>query len=403
MDWIVSACKDFECELIKIRRELHMIPEIGNELPLTREYVCKCLEKWEIPYRKNKKDDGVIVDIEGASDGKTVAFRADMDGLNITEETNVDFRSRVDGRMHACGHDAHTAILLSVAKILFENKEKICGRVRLLFQTGEETGTGAKKMLSSGELDRVDAIFALHVGNLAGNEMRAGEIAIFSGPVSAGKDKFTITVKGKGTHSAFPEKGVDPILIAARIVNGCEELNARELPAGSAAVLSFGSLNAGIDHNTIPDTAVIKGSIRCQDEELRDFLGNRLKCIATHIAEAYRGECQVDLVKGSSSVVNDIHLAELAYDAVASVLENDKVVNIRKSALMGSDDFANYLKLIPGVYFFLHTNNPDKKITEPNHSARFDIDESVLWRGAASYIAIADQYLKINFNRENEK
>ena len=201
-------------------------------------------------------------------------------------------------------------------------------------------------------------------------------------------------MKGKGTHSAFPDKGVDPILIAARIVNGCEELAARELPAGTAAVLSFGSLQAGEDHNTIPENAVIKGSIRCQNEDMRDYLGDRLKCIAENIAAAYRGSCRVELKKGSSTVVNDERLADTVSFAVSSALGNDKVVTKASAALMGSDDFANYAQRIAGVYFFLHTNNPEKGIVESNHNPRFDIDESVLWEGFAAYVAIANEYLK---------
>ena len=192
---------------------------------------------------------------------------------------------------------------------------------------------------------------------------------------------------GQSTHSAFPEQGVDPILIAARIVNGCEELAARELPAGTAAVLSFGSLHAGEDHNTIPKEAQIKGSIRCQSPEMREFLGQRLEAIATNIAAAYRATATVDLIRGSATIVNDATLAEQAYSAAKAVL-SDGVRNSTPAALMGSDDFANYLKTVPGVYFFLHTNNPEKNINKPNHSPLFDIDESVLYRGVAACIAV---------------
>ena len=388
MNWITKASKENENLLIEIRRELHKIPEIGTELPFTRAYVCRKLEQWNIPYKKNEGDDGIIVDILGNNSGRAIAYRADMDAINVKEELDLPFRSMNEGKMHGCGHDAHTAILLLVAKILTENKDKLCGKVRLLFQTGEETGNGAKKMLENGAVDGIDEIYSIHVGNIAGSHLSSGDIVILPGAVSAGKNKFTLTVKGVGTHSAFPHMGVDPILIAARIVNGCEELAARELPAGSAAVLSFGSLNAGIDHNTIPEEAIIKGSIRCQSDSMREFLGERLEAIAKNIATAYRGECIVDLKRGSATIVNDKKLAKRAYDAVKATL-NEAVIDETPASLMGSDDFANYLKIIPGVYFFLHTNSKEKGITEPNHSPRFDIDESVLWRGVAAYLAIA--------------
>ncbi len=394
MKWIISECKKAATELLQIRRDLHKIPEIGGELPKTKKYVCEQLDAMGIPYRQNQGDDGVVAEINGSNCGKTLAFRADMDGLHVNEETNVPFRSIIAGQMHGCGHDAHTAILLSAAKILYTHRDKLNGTVRLLFQTGEETGTGAKQMLTEGALNGVDAICALHVGNLAGKDMQTGDITVLSGPVSAGKSKFTITVNGKGTHSAFPEQGVDPILIAARIVNGCEELAARELPAGSAAVLSFGSLQAGVDHNTIPESAVIKGSIRCQNEEMRTFLGERLKCIAENIAAAYRGSCQVEIKKGSSTVMNDSDLADLVGYAISSALGRDSVITTASAALMGSDDFANYAERIAGVYFFLHTNNAQKGIVASNHNPCFDIDEDVLWKGVAAYVAIASEYLK---------
>lgn len=387
--WILEEAKKTEKELLEVRRALHRIPEIGDELPRTKQFVCDYLDKIGVPYRTLAECDGVIAEIKGASAGKTVAFRADMDALHLNEETNVPFKSEIRGQMHGCGHDAHTAILLLTAKILNEYKDRFSGRVRFLFQTGEETGSGAKKMIAEGALDGVDAIYALHVGNLAGDSLSAGDFAILCGPVSAGKNKFTITVHGKGTHSAFPERGVDPILVAARIVNGCEELVAREVAAGTAAVLSFGSLQAGEDHNTIPETAVIKGSIRCQSPEIRAFLGERLKEIATLIASAYRASCDVDLKIGSSTVVNDFNVSSLAVDAVSHVFGKEKVLTALPAPLMGSDDFANYAQRIPATYFMLHTNNVQKGLTEANHSPRFDLDEAVLFEGVAAYIAIA--------------
>lgn len=391
---ILEEIKMIENKLVLMRRELHKCPETGDRLPKTREYVCSVLDELGIAYKLNSCDDGLIADICGKENGNIIAFRADMDALNIVENTGVDYESEIKGKMHGCGHDAHTAVLLATAEILNKHKDKLNGTVRLLFQTGEETGTGAKNMLSEGALEGVDAICALHVGNIAGDDFPTGSMVILPGPVSAGKDKFTITVRGKGTHSAFPEKGVDPILIAARIVNACEELSARELPAGTAAVLSFGSFQAGLDHNTIPDTAVLKGSIRVQDTKVRDFLGERLKCISENIACAFRADCDVEIKKGSATVMNNEHLSCLVADAVKNVLDSDKVITKKSSALMGSDDFANYAGKIPGVYFFLCTNNADKNIVESNHNPEFNVDEDVLWEGVAAYTAIAMEYLK---------
>jgi len=390
---ITTVCKKYEEDLILLRRRLHRVPEIGGDLPKTKKIVCDYLDGLGVPYTLNPDDDGLIAEICGKGEGKIIAFRGDMDALHICEQTDLTFRSEIEGQMHGCGHDAHTATLLVAARILNENKEAFCGKVRLLFQSGEETGTGAKHMLARGAIDGVSAVCALHVGNLAGDANRPGDLIVLSGPVSAGKDKFTVTVRGKGTHSAFPEKGVDPILIAARIVNACEEIAARELPAGNAAVLSFGSFQAGRDHNTIPDTAVLKGSIRVQDEEMRNFIGERLTAISKSIAQAFRAECVVDLKKGSRTVMNDPNLSKLVAEAAAEILGEDRVVTQISSALMGSDDFANYAALVPSVYFFLHTNNKEKGIVEANHNPSFDLDEEVLWEGVAAYVAIALKFL----------
>ena len=394
MDWIITECKKKEEKLLDLRRRLHRVPEIGGHLPKTRKIVCDYLDGLGIAYTLNATDHGVVAQIEGTGPGKTLAFRADMDALHIEEEGEQSFCSQIPGQMHGCGHDAHTAMLLIAAELLMEHRQEWKGRVRLLFQTGEETGTGAKEMLANGALEGVDAIAALHVGNIAGDEHQPGDLIVLGGPVSAGKNKFTITVNGKGTHSAFPEKGIDPILIAARIVNGCEEIMARELPAGTAAVLSFGSFQAGLDHNTIPETAVLRGSIRVQDEGLRDHIGQRLKTMAEKIAEAFGATCCVELKKGSVTVVNDEALAAQVAEAATKVLGKSKVVTKVSHALMGSDDFANYASRIPGAYIFLHTNNPQKGITEANHSPRFDIEESVLWEGVATYVALVKEWNK---------
>jgi len=393
MENMIKECKDKEKDLIELRRELHQVPEIGGVLPKTKKIVCAFLDEQKISYKLNPNEDGIVAEICGGKSGPTLAFRADMDGLHIIEGGEKPFRSVIDGQMHGCGHDAHTAILLIAASLLNEHKDRLCGKVRFLFQSGEETGTGAKEMIACGALNGVDAVCALHVGNLAGDEHTAGDFIVLPGPVSAGKDKFTITVKGKGTHSAFPEKGIDPILIAARIVNACEEIQARELAAGTAAVLSFGSFHAGKDHNTIPETAELRGSIRTQDEDTRDRIGKRMKCIAENIAGAFEAECVVDLIKGSKTVMNDETLSVIVAESISEVFGEDACKRKLFHALMGSDDFANYASRIPAVYFFLHTNNPKKGIVEANHNPNFDVDESVLWRGVAAYVSIAYKYL----------
>lgn len=385
-----------EDELIEVRRALHRIPEIGDSLPKTKKFVCDYLDKTGVSYRCCDNCDAVIAEIEGVSEGKTIAFRGDMDALNIIEETNVPFRSEHEGRMHGCGHDAHTAILLIVAKILYENRDSFSGKVRLLFQTGEETGSGAKKLIECGGAEGLDAVFALHVGNLAGDELSCGDFAILPGYVSSGKMKFTIEIKGIGTHSAFPEKGIDPIIVAARILIGFDEVIKAVRETGAAAVLSVGSVHAGEDHNTIPETAILKGSLRAQDPDLRDYLAKKVEEISVQAASQVGATCNLDIKRGSDPVCNDEKMAKFASEAVASVSGESHVFTSLPRPLMASDDFANYAKRIPSVYFMLHTNNPQKGINEPNHSPRFDIDESVLIKGVSAYVAIAMSFGDLN-------
>ena len=392
-DFIHREAKSIENELIEVRRALHNIPEIGDVLPKTKRYVCDYLDKIGVSYKTFSDFDGVIAEIKGSKEGKTVAFRADMDGIHGLEETGVSFKSQIEGNMHGCGHDAHTAILLLTAKLFSMHRSSFSGTVRFLFQTGEETGSGAKKMIAAGALDGVDALFALHVGNLAGDTLSAGDFAILPGFVSAGKIKFTITVKGKGAHSAFPEKAIDPIIVAAKILIGFKQIMENEVDKDTAAVLSVGSIHAGEDHNTIPETAVIRGSIRVQNPNFREFLAKRVAELSETMAEEAGAKCILDIKRGSESVFNNEEMARLASDAVVKTLGDNSVFTKLPRPLMASDDFANYAERIPSVYFMLHTNNIEKGIVEPNHSPRFDIDEDVLWRGVASYLAIGMKFL----------
>lgn len=389
---ILSEVKKREDSLLALRRELHKVPEIGGQLPQTRKIVCDYLDEVGISYTLNPNDDGVIAEITGSEGGKTIAFRADMDGLHIDEQNDYPFRSIINGQMHGCGHDVHTATLLIAAGILNERKENLKGSVRFLFQSGEETGTGAKEMLKLGAIDHVDAICALHVGNLAGDEHKPGDIIILPGPVSAGKNKFSITVLGKGGHSAFPHKAIDPIISGAKIVAQYREMMENEYK-NVAAVLTVGSFNAGIDHNTIPEKAVLKGSVRAQDKNVREQLSAKIEELAVKSAKEFGANCEVDLKRGSETVMNDPELAAFVARVCENVLGEESVKTETCRALMGSDDFANYASRIPAVYFFMHTNNKEKGIVEANHNPHFDIDESVLWKGVAAYIAIAEAFL----------
>lgn len=395
VEWLKTACKQREGELIALRRRLHRVPEIGSQLPRTQAIVCETLDELGIPYKKNQGDDGVVAEIRGAHPGKTLAFRADMDGLHI-DEADRPYASEIPGQMHGCGHDAHTAMLLVAAAVLVDHRDRLHGTVRLLFQAAEELGIGARQMLAEGALDGVDAICAIHVGALAGEKYQSGDLIILPGPVSAGKNRVTITVHGKGTHSAFPEKGIDPIGIAARILLACEELSDKR----QGIVLSFGKVEAGVDHNTIPDRAVLYGSLRVQDDEHRERLGRQITELAHRLAASFGATCEVAIKKGSVTVMNDPALSALVAQAAQEVCPG-QVITQPDVPLMGSDDFCHYAVRVPGVYFFLHTNSLPKGIDAFNHNPAFDVDESVLWEGVAVYAAAALRYLE-NFSKESK-
>lgn len=388
-----QACKALEASIIETRRELHKWPEIGRELPRTRALICARLDQLGIPYTLNPADDGLYATIEGGFDGPMIAFRADVDALHIHENTGKPYTSQIPGQMHGCGHDAHGAMLLGAAEVLQANREQLHGKVRLLFESGEETGTGATDMIEAGGLEGVDALVGLHVGNLAGSDVPSGTFSAIPGPVSAGKDRVFLTVHGKACHGAFPQDGVDPIWVGSQIVAGFHNILARELPAGTAAVLTVGSFQSGEDHNSIPSKAEMKGSIRTQNPAIRNFIVERMHTMVDHISAAYRAKADLTVKKGSSPVMNDPALTALSAEAIGTIPGIPEVRTSTPYALMGSDDFAYYAARVPSSYIFLSTANPALGTDKPNHSPEFDIDESVLWLGAAAYVAIARRYL----------
>ena len=241
-----EKCKELQEELVKMRRELHQIPELGGNLPETRAYVEAKLNELGIPFVENETDSGLIATIRGGKEGKTIALRADMDALPIKEANEVDYISRHEGCMHACGHDTHMTMLLGAAKILNEYKDQIPGTVRLFFQTDEEGSKGAQRICAEGAMDGVDAVFGTHIGTIVSKDIKAGTVICVPGCCMASFDKFVIKVKGIGCHGSTPEKGVDPVNIAAHIIINLQEIIAREIPAVKPSVLTIGHVEAGL-------------------------------------------------------------------------------------------------------------------------------------------------------------
>ena len=382
---MINECYDLQPQVVKIRRDLHRIPELGGDLPLTSAYIRNFLDSINVRWRPCVYDSGTIAEIKGEMPGGMIALRADVDALPIEEKTDADYRSQFPGRMHACGHDAHGAMLLGAAKVLSENRNAFGGTVRLLFQAGEETGDGAQHLIADHAADDVDAVLGIHIGTLMGRDVPSGTIGIIPGNVTCYKDKFMLKITGLGCHGAKPHEGIDPITIASHVVVALEELFAREVPAGTPAVLTFGSFQSGSGENSIPSEAILRGSMRTKDAETRDWLKDRMEKIVSSVTEMYRGTCYLDWLKSSSPVFNDEKLCGGLADILDKVMPVGTVLRNVKDPLLGSDDFTHFAQIKPSVYAFLCSSDPGKASDVDHHSPNFQIDEDVLWEGCGIY------------------
>lgn len=390
---IVDSAKNILNDIISWRRELHKIPELGFKLYNTSGYIAEQLENMGIKY-SIAAESGIVALIEGVENGSTVALRADMDALPVFEETGLPFAS-TNGCMHACGHDAHAAMLLGAAKILSDNKMHLKGNVKLLFQPAEENEGGAERMIKEGCLlkPRVDAVFGLHIGNLP-PEVGGGMIGVKSGALLASIDRFVIKVRGKGGHGAAPEKCIDPILIASEIVCSLQKIVSREISSLNSAVLTVGRINGGTAFNIIPGEVVIEGAVRTLNDTDRTLIESRIKEIAQGISVANRAQAEIIYFKQYPVLINDAEFTEMLAASAEKVVGSDKVV-FMKQPIMGSEDMAYFLNKVPGTFFFLGSNNIDKGIVYPHHNSKFDIDEDVLWIGSAVFAQAVFDYFKV--------
>lgn len=390
-----ERAKELQQELVTMRRDLHRIPEFGGELPKTKAYVIQRLNEMGIPYQENPDDSGLTAVINEGVDGKTIAFRADMDALKIQEENDLEFKSEHDGLMHACGHDAHMAMLLGTAKVLNENKEKIPGRIKLIFQTDEENSRGAERSIAAGCLEGVDAIFGTHIGTLRGKEIPAGTVISHPGSCMASFDKFMIKVKGYGCHGSTPEKGIDPINIAAHIIINLQAVIAREISAVKPAVLTVGHVTAGDTYNIIPSEVLIEGTTRAFEEEVRQHMAMRIGEIAETTAKVFGGEVEYEMIWGAPPVINDEEMAALAAVCARDVVGDAYVIDQVSDPITVGEDFSYYANHVPAAFLFLSSSNPEKKTDAPHHNCRFDVDEDVLWIGPAVFVRLTEKFFGI--------
>ena len=385
------------------RRYLHTHPETGFDLKETVSYVKKELEDMGYePIECGKA--GLIAVAGGKKPGKVFLIRGDMDALPIKEEADVDFASD-SGRMHACGHDMHTAMLLGAARLLKMHEDEIEGTIKLMFQPAEEIFEGSHDMIEAGVLKNPDVDAALMIHVMAGMPFEAGTVIVSAPGVSApAADYFDIKVQGKGCHGSMPNAGVDPLNVAAHILIALQEINARELAMSEQAVLTIGTMNAGVAANVIPDTVNMGGSIRTFDEETRAFIKERMVEISEGIAKSFRAEAEVTFGSGCPTLVNDKDLSMCAEKYVKELLGQRKAFSVaqlnamsgdsKSSKSAGSEDFAYVSREVPSIMLALAAGQPDKGYCYPQHHPMVKFDESALAGGSAVYAYTALRWLE---------
>lgn len=384
---IKQGIQQYSDELTAIRRKLHSEPELSWEEYNTTNFVCEYLDQLGISYRR-AEPTGVIATIEGGKPGKTVALRGDMDALSV-EELNQDlpYASKVAGKMHACGHDSHTAMLLIAAKVLNENKEDLPGNVRLLFQPAEEVAEGAKALVKQGALEGVDNVFGIHIWS----QMPTSKVSCSPGPSFASADLFRVTFKGKGGHGAMPHACIDAAIVASSFVMNVQTVVSRTIDAQQPAVLTIGKMVVGTRFNVIAENAVIEGTARCFDAETRDHIETQLQHYAEQVAAIYGATATVEYIRGTKAVNNDEYSAKLVQMVAAEAFGTEAVYFEKPT--MGGEDFSEYMDVVPGSFALVGSGNPEKDTEWAHHHGKFNIDEDALVTGAELYAQYAWAYL----------
>lgn len=356
-------------DIITYRRDLHRIPEVGLELPKTKAYVEEKLSLFGLkPYHVGP---GIAVDI---GDPPFVALRADMDALPLEELNDIPYKSEHRGKMHACGHDAHTAVLLGVAQYFAQNPPN--RGIRLIFQPGEEGFFGAKYMVEAGVLDNVEVIIGGHVGALGWNDIKPGSVISKRGPFMAAADEIHVTFIGKGTHGSIPHTGIDPIVPAAHYIMAVYNMRSRELNGTHPVVISIGEVHSGTTHNIIPEKSHLSGTVRTTISDDREYIAKRLEEIAHCVGKMYRADVNFQYDYGYPPLSNTPYVVDL----IENISRSSAIPYVEAiEPIMGAEDFSYYVEKVPGAFFFVITSNPEKGITAPNHSPHFNIDEELLW------------------------
>ena len=389
MDFLAEA-RHIEPEMIRTRRALHQRPELAYHEVETSRLVADKLESLRIGVSRNVGGTGVLGVLKGAKPGRVVALRADMDGLPVQETSDVDFRSKVNGVMHACGHDTHIAMLLGAARLLSDHKKELCGTVKFLFQPAEEHGGrgGAMPMIEDGAMrnPKVDFVFGLHIETTR----KSGVFGVREGAIAAAPDTFKVRILGKSGNGSPPHETVDPIYVAAHVILALQGVPARIIDPVRPFVITVGAVHSGTKENIIPDVATLDGTIRTLDEGTRKLAKRRVEVVAKGVCRTFGARAEVEFERDAYPVtVNDPKTTE----RVAAILKRIPGTRVRRiEAILGGEDFSRFLQKAPGTFYFLGSRNPEKGCVYPNHSSRFKVDEDVLKFGAASLAMLAFEF-----------
>ncbi len=388
-----QATESLYDEMVRVRRDLHQHPELAFEEFRTASIVAEQLTQLGLEVQSGVGKTGVVGILEGAQEGMTVLVRADMDALPIHELNEVAYASTVAGKMHACGHDAHTAIALGVAKLFSQHRDQVHGRIKFVFQPAEEIAAGAKAMIDDGVLTapRPDVTLGLHVWN----SLPIGQFRLGSGAVMAGSKSFRIDIIGRGGHGASPHETADPIVVATQIVSAFQTIVSRNVDPIDTAVVSVTQIHAGDAHNVIPQTAMLSGTTRAFKSEVHHLIEQRMHAIVNHVASAFGCTATLTFSEGTLPVSNDPAVTQQVIGAVAPVTERFKT-SVTPEITMGAEDVGLLMTDVPGAFWFIGSANAERGLDYGHHHPRFDIDETVLQIGAEVLARSVASYVCMN-------
>lgn len=378
---LIEIIENLDSELINLYHDLHEKPELPHEEFKTTALIKKLMEEVDIKVLDLPMETGLVAEVKGNPNGPVVALRCDIDALPILEETSLPYKSKIDGRMHACGHDFHTVVMIGAAYLVKKYQPSLIGTVKFIFQPAEETGDGAQEILKTGVLDDVDAIFGIH--NIPDEEV--GVLGIKSGAMTAAVDRFRIDIQGVGTHAGKPHQGIDPIIIASTIVTSLQTIVSRNINPLNEGLLSITHIEGGNTWNVIPDTAFLEGTVRTMNNETRELVPKRMKAIAEGIAESFGGSIKMSWHSGSLATNNDEEWSEFATTVAERCGYNVKKISMG----LEGEDFAYYQEKIPGVFIIVGTGK-----SFAHHHPKFKVSETAIIDCARYFAKLSECALK---------